>query len=99
MSATAGIITFSEDFKRVPRCSHFQRYVDSFCVCHQNFFISNSKDSVDNSMARCSVCYEWFHKNCMSICKKVVSSEDNIKNLNVVTTNCNVYNETLHSRL
>ena len=62
-------------------------------------FISDSKDSVDNFMTRCSVCYEWFHKKCKSICKKVISSEDNIKNLNVITTNCNVYNETLHFRL
>ena len=60
-----------------------------------NFFMSDTKDNVDNFMARCSICYEWFHKICMSISKKVLSSEDEIKNGNVVTANCNVYNETL----
>ena len=30
-----------------------------FCVCRQNFFMSDTKDSVDSLMARCSICYEW----------------------------------------
>ena len=47
-------------------------------------------------MARCSICYEWFHKNCMSISKEVFSADDEHKNLNIVTTNCTVYNEALH---
>ena len=45
----------------------------------------------------CSICYEWFNKKCMSISKKVFSSEDGHKKYgNVVTANCNIYNETLH---
>ena len=64
----------------------------------KTFFMSDSKDSVDNLMARCSICYERFHKKCMSISKKVFSflQKMNIKDGNVVTTNCNVYNETLY---
>ena len=59
--------------------------------------MSRSKDSVDNFMARCSICYEWFNKKCMSISKKVFSSEDGHKKYgNVVTANCKIYNETLH---
>ena len=55
----------------------------------------NTKDSADNFMAWYSICYEWFHRKCMSISKKVFSSEDEDKNGNVITANCNVYNETL----
>ena len=66
---------FPKISRRVPRCRLFQRYIDIFCVCRQNFFMSDTKDSVDNFMARCSICYEWFHKKCMSISKKVFSSE------------------------
>ena len=84
--------------RRVPRCRLFQPYIDIFYVCGQNFFMSDSKDNVDNLMARCTICYEWFHKKCMSISKKVFSflQKMNIKKGNVVSTNCNVYNETLH---
>ena len=64
---------------RVPRCRLFQRYIDIFCVCRQNFFMSDTKDSVHNFMAKCSICYEWFNKKCMSISKKVFSSEDEHK--------------------
>ena len=70
---------FPKISRRVPRCRFFQRYINIFCVCRQNFFMSDTKDSADNFMARCSICYEWFHKKCMSISKKVFSSEDEHK--------------------
>ena len=41
--------------------------------------MSDTKDNVDNFMARCSICYDSFHKKCMSISKKVFSSEDEHK--------------------
>ena len=41
--------------------------------------MSDAKDSVDNFMAGCSICYEWFHKKRMSISKEVFSSEDKHK--------------------
>ena len=70
---------FPKIARRVPRCRLFQRYIDIFFVCRESVFMSDSKDSVDNFMARCSICYEWFHKKCMSISKKVFSSEDEHK--------------------
>ena len=73
------LLPFPKISRRVARCRFFQRYIDIFCVCRQNFFMSDTKDSVDNFMARCSICYEWFHKKCMSISKKVFSSEDEHK--------------------
>ena len=54
---------FPKIARRVPRCRFFQRYIDIFCVCRQNFFVSDTKDSVDNFKSRCSTCYEWFPKN------------------------------------
>ena len=48
--------------RRVPHCRFFQWYIDISCVCQQNFFMSNMKDCADNFMARCSICFEWFHK-------------------------------------
>ena len=53
---------FPKISRRVPRCGLFQWYIDTFCVCRQNFFMSDSKDGVDNVMTRCSICYEWFRK-------------------------------------
>ena len=53
---------FPKISRRVPRCGLFQRYIDTFCVCRQNVFMSDSKDGVDNVMTRCSICYEWFCK-------------------------------------
>ena len=92
-----GLSPFSNISRRVPRYRLFQRYIDIFCVCRQNFFMSDTKDSVDNFIASCSISYEWFHKKCMSISKNVFSSEDQRKkNGNAVTANYNVYNETLH---
>ena len=70
---------FPKIASRVPRCRLFQRYIDIFFVCRENVFMSDSKDSVDNFMARCSICYEWFHKKCMSISEKDFSSEDEHK--------------------
>ena len=70
---------FPKISRRVPHCRFFQRYIDIFCVSRQNIFLSDTKDSADNFMARCSICYEWFHKKCMSISKKVFSSEDEHK--------------------
>ena len=37
--------------------------------------MSDTRDSAGNFKARCSICCEWFHKKCMSISKKVFSSE------------------------
>ena len=88
---------FSNISRRVPRYRLFQRYIDIFCVCPQTFFMSDTKDSVDNFIGSCSISYEWFHKKCMSISKNVFSSEDQRKkNGSAVTASYNVYNETLH---
>ena len=81
MSATSGITPFPKISRRVPHCRHFQRYIDIFRVCRQNLFMSDTKDNVDNFMARCSICYDSFHKKCMSISKKVFSSEDEHKKM------------------
>ena len=66
---------FPKISRRVPRCKLFQRYIDTSCVCRQKIFMSDSRDSVDYVMAICCIYYEWFHKKCMSISKKVFSSK------------------------
>ena len=65
---------FPKISRRVPCCRPFQRYIDIFCVCRQNLFMSDTYLSIDNFMAEFSFCYEWFHRKCMSISKKVFSS-------------------------
>ena len=70
---------------RGPRWRHFQQCIDIFCVCRQNFFMSDIKESASNFKARCSISCDWFHKKCMSITKKVFSSEDEHKKGSVVT--------------
>ena len=47
---------FPKFSRRVPCCRLFQRYIDIFCLCRQNLFMSDPKDSIGLFLARCSLC-------------------------------------------